>query len=206
MEKLELVLFLTRQPCEDLVLKQAGKFYTSLIPATPSCPQNELIHCSVLKLTSPSVQGSTKPFVLSRSQLAARGWVLEQTGSENNKINIINNKHLLNTQVLQELLFPEKNQTPEPTNPGYGRGGQPDGHWQKPNTSGYMKVSIPAPESGHNNLTQYSPCIPKGSVFLMLTLHWINQPGTKVPLKLTPKNTAKITADLQLLMGHKAER
>lgn len=40
----------------------------------------------------------------------------------------------------------------------------------------------------------------------MLTLHWINQPGPKVPLKLAPKNTAKITADLQLLTGQKAER
>lgn len=63
-----------------------------------------------------------------------------------------------------------------------------------------------SPWVGTSNLTQYSPCIPKGSVFLMLTLHWINQPGPKVPLKLAPKNTAKITADLQLLTGQKAER
>lgn len=56
--------------------------------------------------------------MLYRSQLAAWSWGLEQTGSESNKINRINNKHLLNTQVLQELLFPEKIQTPEPTNPG----------------------------------------------------------------------------------------
>lgn len=37
-------------------------------------------------------------------------------------------------------------------------------------------------------------------------LHWLNQPGTKVPLKLASKNTAKITADLQLLTGQKAEK
>lgn len=182
-----------------------GSFTQPSCPATPSHPQNELVYCSGLKLTSPSVQGSTKPFMLSRSQLAAWSWGLEQTGSASNKVNI-NKKHLLNTQKCYgSCCFQRKLKTPEPSNPGCGRG--------QHNQMDIGKIQInldismhSSPWVGTSNLTQYSPCIPKGSVFLMLTLHWINQPGPKVPLKLAPKNTANITADLQLLTGQKAER
>lgn len=54
--KMQGVLFLTRQACKKPVLKQEGKLYT----ATPSHPQNELIYCSVVKLSSPSTSWKAK--------------------------------------------------------------------------------------------------------------------------------------------------
>lgn len=144
--------------------------------------------------------------MLSRSQLAAWSWGLEQTALRT--INITNNKHLLNTQKCYgSCCFQRKLRHQSLPVQDVGRDdNQMDTGKIQINLDVSIYQCIPAPESGHSNLTQYSPCIPKGLVVLMLSLHWINQSGTKVPLKFAPKNTTKITAHLQLLTGGKAER
>lgn len=141
MEKLELMLFLMRQPCEDVVLKQAGKFYTPLFSCHSLSPPKWT--CLLLWFEVDFSQRARKHKALHVQQELA-GCLelgLEDTGSESNKYK--QQASVEHRQVLWELLFPEKTQTPDTTSPGCGKGWQPDGHWQNSNKSGYINAFQP---------------------------------------------------------------
>lgn len=91
--------FLTRQACEKPVLKQAGKLYT----ATPSHPQNELIYCSVVKLSSPSTRGRLKPCTLQQETAVC----LQTRAGINNKLLLEQAEKLLGLSFLEKTEVPK---------------------------------------------------------------------------------------------------
>lgn len=141
MEKLELMLFLRRQPCEDLVLKQAGRFYTPLFSCHSLSPPKWALLLLWFEVDFSQCARKHKALHAQQESAGCLELGARADSSENNKY-YKQQASVEHTEVLWELLFPEKTQTPESTSPGCGKGWQPDGHRQNSNKSGCINISM----------------------------------------------------------------